>query len=228
MGEQPPIYDEETKTDARQILQQAVPENSTAKDDVLGQQDLDPVLNAKMRLVNDAIDEIGFTPYQAKLFVLSGFGYAVDSMLLVIQSIIAPYAAYEFQSSFDYGLTVAVYVGMLVGALFWGLSADMIGRRHAFNYSLLIASIFCIVAGASPNWIVLGLFTCLSAFGCGGNLVLDTTVFLEQLPRRSCENWFALQLAHEPWMALRLVRERFARLCNEYRSCYYGTLERDT
>jgi hypothetical protein len=28
-----------------------------------------------MRLVNDAIDEIGFTGYQAKLFVLNGFGY---------------------------------------------------------------------------------------------------------------------------------------------------------
>jgi MFS family permease len=73
---------------------------------------------------------------------------------------------------------------MLVGALFWGLGADVIGRKHAFNYSLLISSIFTIVAGASPNWIVLGLFVCLSAFGAGGNLVLDTAVFLEYLPSK--------------------------------------------
>lgn len=71
---------------------------------------------------------------------------------------------------------------MLVGALFWGFSADVIGRRFAFNVSLFISSIFTIVAGAAPNWIVLGLFTCLSAFGAGGNLVLDTAVFLEYLP----------------------------------------------
>ena len=32
-------------------------------------------MNANMKMVNDAIDEIGFTRYQAKLFVLNGFGY---------------------------------------------------------------------------------------------------------------------------------------------------------
>jgi MFS family permease len=80
------------------------------------------------------------------------------------------------------GLTIAAYVGMLVGALFWGMSADIIGRRFAFNFSLLICSIFAIVAGAAPSWVVLGLFVSLSAFGGGGNLVLDTAVFLEYLP----------------------------------------------
>lgn len=45
--------------------------------DLLDLESTDPVLNAKMRLVNDAIDEIGFTGYQAKLFVLNGFGYVL-------------------------------------------------------------------------------------------------------------------------------------------------------
>lgn len=58
----------------------------------------------------------------------------------------------------------------------------MIGRRFAFNVSLFTCSVFAICAGAAPNWIVLGLFTSLAAFGSGGNLILDTTVFLEFLP----------------------------------------------
>jgi MFS family permease len=91
------------------------------------------------------------------------------------------------------GLTIAAYVGMLIGALFWGLSADVIGRKFAFNFSLMISSVFAIVAGASPNWIVLGLFICLSAFGSGGNLVLDTAVFLEYLPSQS--QWMITALA---------------------------------
>jgi hypothetical protein len=49
--------------------------HSVQKGDLLDLESVDPVLNAKMRLVNDAIDEIGFTGYQAKLFVLNGFGY---------------------------------------------------------------------------------------------------------------------------------------------------------
>jgi hypothetical protein len=42
--------------------------------DILQLEGVDPVKEAKMHLVNNAIDKIGFTPYHAKLFVLNGFG----------------------------------------------------------------------------------------------------------------------------------------------------------
>ena len=93
---------------------------SLDKGDILQLESTDPVLNAKMHLLNNAIDEIGFTPYQWKLFVLNGFGYAVDSLILLIQSIISGQAALEFHPGWGNGLTVAAYVGMLTGASFWG------------------------------------------------------------------------------------------------------------
>ena len=117
-----------------------------------------------------------------QLFVLNGFGYAVDSLLLLLQSVIATPAGYEFTPSYSRALTIAVYMGMLFGALFWGLSADIIGRRFAFNVSLFICSIFSTVAGAAPNWVSLAVFIALLGFGGGGNLVMDTTVFIEYLP----------------------------------------------
>jgi MFS family permease len=132
-------------------------------------------------------------PQSRKLFVLNGFGYAVDSLILLIQSIIAGQASLEFSPGYPNGLTIAAYVGMLVGALFWGIGADIIGRKIAFNVSLIICSIFAIVAGASPSWEVLGLFVCLSSFGAGGNLVLDTAVFLEYLP--SYRQWMLTLMA---------------------------------
>ena len=73
---------------------------------------------------------------------------------------------------------------MLVGAVFWGLFADVVGRKIAFNISLFICAIFTIVAGASPNWESLGFFIAAGAFGAGGNLILDTTVFIEYLPSK--------------------------------------------
>jgi hypothetical protein len=33
-----------------------------------------------MALVSEAIEDIGMTPFHWKLFVLTGFGYAVDSV----------------------------------------------------------------------------------------------------------------------------------------------------
>ena len=41
---------------------------------------IDPILSKKMALVNKAIDEIGMTSFQWKMFFLNGFGYAVDSV----------------------------------------------------------------------------------------------------------------------------------------------------
>jgi MFS family permease len=175
--------------------------------DILGEQDVDPVLTRKMHLVNNAMDEIGLTPYHWKLFVLNGFGYAADSLMLLVQSVISTTAIYEFKPAFTTGLTVAVYVGMLVGALFWGMSADIIGRKYAFNISLMISAVFCIVAGSAPNWEVLGLFVCISAFGSGGNLVLDTAVFLEYLP--SSKQWLVTLMASW-WGVGQLVTGLFA------------------
>ncbi|CAN8104394.1 unnamed protein product [Discula destructiva] len=156
---------------------------SEGGEDILARQDLDPALNMKMHLVNNAIDEIGWTNYHWKLFFLNGFGYAVDSLVLLLQSVIATQAYYEFgQQGYERALTIAAYVGMLIGAIFWGLSADIIGRRFAFNVSLFICSIAAVVAGAVSNWGALGFLISLVGFGAGGNLILDTTVFLEYLP----------------------------------------------
>ncbi|KAF2021626.1 membrane transporter [Aaosphaeria arxii CBS 175.79] len=187
--------DDKKVSPAQDVDPERLSEDNTSigKGDILQQEHTDPVLNAKMHLINNAIDEIGFTGYQVKLFILNGFGYAVDSLILLIQSIIAGQAGLEFNPGYPAGLTIAAYVGMLVGALFWGLTADVIGRKFAFNVSLMICSIFAIVAGASPNWIVLGLFVCLSSFGAGGNLVLDTAVFLEYLPGK--DQWLLTLMA---------------------------------
>lgn len=108
--------------------------------------------------------------------------YAVDSLLLLLQSIIASSAALELNAAYSRALTIAVYVGMLTGAIFWGLSADIIGRKIAFNVSLFICSVAVIVAGAAPSWTSLAFFIAMTGFGGGGNLILDTTVFLEYLP----------------------------------------------
>ena len=119
--------------------------------------------------------------------------YAVDSLLLLLSSIAQPQADLEFNPSFANGLTVASYVGLLVGALVWGFSADIIGRRLAFNTSLIICSITAIIAGSSTSYTVLGFWVAVSAIGGGGNLILDTAVFLEFLP--SQKQWMLTLMA---------------------------------
>lgn len=88
-----------------------------------------------------------------------------------------------------------------------GGGADIIGRRFAFNVSLFVSSVFAIVAGASNSWALLGFFVCMAAFGAGGNLVLDTTVFLEYLPAN--KQWLVTTLASW-WGLAPLIPAAFA------------------
>ena len=78
--------------------------------------------------------------------------------------------------------TCALFVGLCLGASFWGIASDIIGRRLAFNCSLLIAGVFGLAAAGAQSWIaVCGLYAALGA-GVGGNLPVDGALFLEFLP----------------------------------------------
>lgn len=123
--------------------------------EVFDQSAIDPVLARKMAIVNNAIDEIGMTPFQWKLFFLNGFGYAVDSLLIVCQSIAQPAVDREYgrPTAKIAGIALASQVGLLMGAALWGFTADIIGRKLAFNTSLFICAIFVLIGGAMPNYI---------------------------------------------------------------------------
>ena len=78
--------------------------------------------------------------------------------------------------------TLALFIGLCIGASFWGTASDIVGRRLAFNFTLLLAGAFGLAAGGGPNWIgTSALFACLG-LGVGGNLPVDGALFLEFLP----------------------------------------------
>lgn len=108
-------------------------------------------------------------------------------------SISADQVVAQYPSKFKRGAQLGFYIALLVGALFWGGTADIIGRKWAFNFSLLISAVFALSAGAAPSYTAWAIMVALSAFGSGGNLVLDTTIFLEYLP--STKRWLLTLLA---------------------------------
>ncbi|KAJ4864017.1 major facilitator superfamily domain-containing protein [Trichoderma breve] len=158
--------------------------SSTSVSDVFDVKQFDPVLARKMALVNQAIDEIGMTSFQWNLFWLNGFGYTVDSLLVVCQSIANPAVQQEYgnPSAHVSGIPLASQIGLLVGAGLWGFTADIIGRKLAFNTSLMSCAVFVLIAGAMPSYISFATIVALYSAGAGGNYILDATNFLEFLP----------------------------------------------
>jgi MFS family permease len=66
--------------------------------------------------------------------------------------------------------------------MFWGFGCDVFGRRLAFNLTLGVTAFFGLLAPVSNSFAAIGTFAALWSFGVGGNLPVDSAVFLEFLP----------------------------------------------
>lgn len=143
---------------------------------------MDPVYEAKALLLNKAILDIGMGWYQWQLFIVIGFGWASDNMWPIITSLIFTSVKNEFMPSKAPLLTLAQNLGLLVGAVFWGFGCDIYGRKWAFNLTIGITAVFGLAAAGSPSFSVIGAFAALWSIGVGGNLPVDSAIFLEFLP----------------------------------------------
>jgi len=143
---------------------------------------LDPVYEAKARVLNHAIQEIGMGWYQWQLFIVVGFGWANDNMWPIVTSLILAPITNEFAPSRPPLLSLSQNIGLLAGAIFWGFGCDVFGRRWAFNLTLGVTGVFGLIASSAPNFAAIGCFAALWSFGVGGNLPVDSAVFLEFLP----------------------------------------------
>ncbi|KAH3306740.1 hypothetical protein KXV87_008628 [Aspergillus fumigatus] len=144
----------------------------------------DTAYDRKSKVINRAIQDIGMGRYQWELFCLCGFGWLADNLWLQGVALTLTPVASEFgiSSTRVRFTTCALFVGLCLGASFWGVASDIVGRRPAFNLTLFICGAFGLAAAGGPTWIgVCALFACLG-LGVGGNLPVDGALFLEFLP----------------------------------------------
>nr|QFR37178.1 MFS transporter [Cyberlindnera americana] len=144
----------------------------------------DAVLAQKIHLINNAIDEVGFTWHHAKLFVIAGFGYSIDSQMEMIQSSVKVYVDYQMLGT---GFPISneiFYAGLICGSIVFGMGSDLIGRKVVFNTSIFLTSIFGFLTGGMDSYPMYCIFMFLSAFAAGGNIATDVAVFLEYLPSK--------------------------------------------
>ncbi|KAI9664499.1 MAG: hypothetical protein M1821_005945 [Bathelium mastoideum] len=145
------------------------------------------IYDQRSKIINQAIQDIGMGKYQWRLFVLCGFGWLADNIWMQGVALTLPQLSVEFgvDSNTIRYTTMATYIGLSFGASFWGVASDVIGRRLAFNCTLMLAGVFGFLSGFAPNWATTNLLYALMGFGVGGNLPVDGALFLEFLPASS-------------------------------------------
>nr|AGL07731.1 hypothetical protein [Lentinula edodes]AGL08113.1 hypothetical protein [Lentinula edodes] len=154
---------------------------------------VDQVYQAKARILNNSIQEIGMGKYQIYLFLLrSSQRFQVLNFpqfqrqrlagenKLITGLILTPVInEFKFDGPF---LSLAANIGLFVGAVIWSFGCDIWGRRWSFNLTLLIAGVFGLAAGGSQNFVTLASLIATLGVGVGGNLPVDSAVFLDLVP----------------------------------------------
>lgn len=130
------------------------------------------VLQRKMHLVNTELDRQGFGRYQLCIFLLCGFGFFLDLMWAQLFGIVlAPLQRELGISTARIGdLSSCFSAGLTIGAFFWGIMVDVVGRRWAFNLTCLTSSIFGIAFGAPNTYAALLALAFFMGIGVGGNV----------------------------------------------------------
>lgn len=134
--------------------------------------------------LDDIVERIGFGRFHWKLVVLCGVGYFAEITELVVVSFIAPSIQKQMGlNNVQYGmLGSSSFVGMAVGAFFWGYVSDHCGRQLSFALTVWLTFFGGFLSAFAPSYWLLLLLRFTAAFGIGGMLPVDYTVFLEFLP----------------------------------------------
>ena len=108
-----------------------VPQQKTAKDPVY--------------TVDDAIEKMGFGPFQMIIFSFCGLLWTADAMEVMILSVLSPAVKcqWDLSGAEEAVITSVVFAGSLFGSLCWGLLGDNCGRKT----TLFVANIVILVSG---------------------------------------------------------------------------------
>lgn len=121
--------------------------------------------------------------YKVLLLVVF-LGTAFDNMDQVTCSFILPMMRMEWNLNYIQGsyMPTAALFGTCVGAIFWGMIGDRIGRRQALTYTILLFSITNLIQTHSWNYAQFTITCFFMGVGVGGEIPLAFTLLSEFMP----------------------------------------------
>ncbi len=144
--------------------------------------------------IEKAIETAGVGRFQQRLFIIFGLVWLADAMQVLSIGFSAPSIATTYGISIPEALKTGTYffVGMLMGAFFFGRLADRIGRRPVLMTAILIDACCGVASAFAPDLTWLIVLRLLTGIGVGGTLPVDYTMMAEFLPAKQRGQWLVL------------------------------------
>ncbi|BGP24740.1 MFS transporter, PHS family, inorganic phosphate transporter [Rhodotorula toruloides] len=151
-------------------------------------------LNARRRAALAEIDNAKFGWFHVKACAVAGVGFFTDAYDIFAINLCAAMIGYVYNmgshkgaltGNQDLGLKIATPVGTLVGQLFFGWLADIVGRKKMYGFELIIIIIATLgqaVAGHGPAVSIIGVLVMwrfIMGVGIGGDYPLSSVITSE-------------------------------------------------
>lgn len=141
--------------------------------------------------VEQGIQAAGVGRFQYRLFVIFGLVWLADAMQVLAIGFSVPSITSTFEVTVPEALQTGTFffIGMLIGAFFFGRLADRIGRRPVLMMSVVLDAIFGVASAFAPDlhWLIFLRF--MTGIGVGGTLPVDYTMMAEFLPAARRGRW---------------------------------------
>jgi MFS family permease len=123
---------------------------------------------------------------QKKSLVSASLGWMLDSMDVMLYTMILAYLMKEFGMGTDTAglLSSLSLVSSALGGIAFGIVADRIGRVKALMGSIMVYSVFTGACGFAGSIVQLAIFRVLLGFGMGGEWATGAALVTETWPSR--------------------------------------------
>ncbi|XP_006626776.2 synaptic vesicle glycoprotein 2Ca [Lepisosteus oculatus] len=131
------------------------------------------------------IQECGHGRFQWQLFFVLGMALMADGVEVFVVGFVLPSAETDMciPNSGSGWLGSIVYLGMMVGAFFWGGLADKVGRRQSLLICMSVNGFFAFLSSFVQGYGFFLLCRSISGFGIGGAVPIVFSFFSEVLAR---------------------------------------------
>ncbi|KAK1174245.1 synaptic vesicle glycoprotein 2C [Acipenser oxyrinchus oxyrinchus] len=131
------------------------------------------------------IQECGHGRFQWQLFFVLGMALMADGVEVFVVGFVLPSAETDMcvPNSGAGWLGSVVYLGMMVGAFFWGGLADKVGRRQTLLICMSVNGFFAFLSSFVQGYGLFLLCRVFSGFGIGGAVPVVFSYFAEVLAR---------------------------------------------
>ena len=141
-------------------------------------------VEARLVSVEDVLRRGGFTSFHRRAVLVTGIAWTFVAMEILLVGFTLPIFALEWglSSTWQGWIGASALAGSLVGSVVLGRTADRIGRKRIFQYSILWYALFTALTALSWGPASVFMFRFLAGIGLGGMLVVDPSLLAEYLP----------------------------------------------